>query len=109
MIKKLYPTLLPHITHLTNAIITTEIYPAILKVSRITPTLKPDKVSDFIDSYCPINNLTALDKIIEQYLKDQITDFINDHKIIHDNHHGSRRDHSTITALSLMQHKLINN
>ena len=36
-------------------------------------------------------------------------DFINDNNIILDDHHGSRRDHSTLTALSLMQYKLTNN
>ena len=102
IIKKLCPALIPYITHLINSIITSEIYPTVLKVSRITPILKPDKPSDTINSYRPINNLAALDKIIEQFFKDQIMDFINDNNIILDDHHGSRCDHSTLTALSLM-------
>ena len=65
IIKKLCPAVLPHITHLVNSIIFTEIYPTILKVSRITPILKPEKRSEMIDSYRPINNLSAVEKIVE--------------------------------------------
>ena len=43
IIKKLCPAIIPHITHLVNSIIYTEIYPTILKVSRISPILKPEK------------------------------------------------------------------
>ena len=50
-------------------IIFTETYPTILKVSRITPILKPDKQSEIIDSYRPINNLSAVEKIVEEFLK----------------------------------------
>ena len=43
LIKKLIPAIIPHLTNLVNSIILTEIYPTILKVSRISPILKPDK------------------------------------------------------------------
>merc|ERR1712240_51393 len=42
IIKKLCPAILPHITHLIYSIIFTEIYPTILKVSHISPILKPN-------------------------------------------------------------------
>ena len=50
-----------------------------------------------------------IDKIIEQYLKDQLIDFLDIHNIINEQHHGSRIDHSTLTALSCINHKLITN
>ena len=56
IIKKLSPAIIPHITHLVNSIIYTETYPTVLKVSRISPILKPDKKNESIDSYRPINN-----------------------------------------------------
>ena len=59
----------PHIAHLINCIIKTGVYPKILKISRITPIKKPDKPQHDIDSYCPINNLATLEKIIEQHIK----------------------------------------
>ena len=109
IIKKLCPAIIPHITHLVNSIIYTEIYPTILKVSRISPILKPDKNGEFIDSYCPINNLSAVEKIIEEFLKEQLNEFINENEFILPDHHGSRKDYSTMTAISCLNHKLLNN
>ena len=63
-IKKLGPKIYPYLIHLINIIIDTEIFPDIFKVQRITPNLKPDKVRTIIDSYRPINNLSALEKIV---------------------------------------------
>ena len=109
IIKKLCPAIIPHITHLVNSIIYTEIYPTILKVSRISPILKPDKQSEFIDSYRPINNLSAVEKIVEEFLKEQMNEFININHFILPDHHGSRKDYSTMTAISCLNHKLLNN
>lgn len=106
-IKKLSPLIIPHLTHLVNAIIHTEIYPSALKLSRISPLLKPDKNAELIDSFRIINNLSVIDKIVEQFLKDQLNDFLEIHNIINDQHHGSHKEHSTLTALALMNHKLL--
>ena len=56
-IKKLGPKIYPYLIHMINVIIDTEIFPQILKVQQISPTLKPDKDRIYIDSYIPINNL----------------------------------------------------
>ena len=69
MIKKSSPAIDPHLAHLINAIYNSEKYPQILKVSRISPTLKPHKNAVNIDSYWPIHSLTAIDKIIEPFIK----------------------------------------
>merc|ERR1712177_26996 len=109
IIKKLCPAIIPHITHLVNSIIHTEIYPTVLKVSRISPILKPEKRSEIIDSYRPINNLSAVEKIVEEFLKEQLTKFIDQNEIILPDHHGSRKNYSTMTAISCLNHRLINN
>ena len=49
-----------HIQHLINTIIMTGPYPDILKLSKITPQKKPDKPTNKIDSYRPINNYIHL-------------------------------------------------
>ena len=58
-----------HITHLINSIINSGIYPKIQNLSTISPIKKPDTPDDDIDSLRPINNLTTLEKIIEQHIK----------------------------------------
>ena len=68
-VKKLASLINPHIRLLINTIINTETYPLIFKVSRMTPLLKPDKITTDIASYRPINNLSTIEKLIEQYLK----------------------------------------
>lgn len=58
------------------------------------------------DSYRPINNLSVVNKVIEQFFKHQIMDFMNDIGIILEDRHGSRKEHSILTALSLLSLKL---
>ena len=43
-------------THLINCIFKTRVYPKNLKISRITPTTKPDNPLHDMDSYNSINN-----------------------------------------------------
>ena len=93
----------PHLTHLMTTIIHTETYPDILKTTKITPNKKPDKPLDNIDSYRPICNLSVIDKILEQYIKDNLTTYFDIHDIITKDHHGSRKGHSTTTALAAIQ------
>ena len=88
----------PHIQHLINTIIMTATYPDILKLSKITPQKKPDKPTDKIDSYRPINNLYTLDKIVEQYIKTHLDKYLDKNDIIPKHHHGSRKGHGTDTA-----------
>lgn len=87
----------------------TEKYPQILKIDQISPNLKPDKNSENIDSYRPINNLSKIDKIIEEFFKQQINTFIDLNNIILDEHHRSLKDHSTLTALSIINYELVSN
>ena len=98
------PTITPHLTHLFVSIINSQIYPDTLKVTRISPNLNSYKPFDNIDSYRPICNLSVVDKIFQQYLKDHLNSFFEVHNIINSDHHGSRKSHSTTTALASIQH-----
>ena len=102
--KMLAHTLGQHIQHLINTIIMTGTYPDILKLSKITPQKKPDKPTDKIDSYRPINNLCTLDKIVEQYIKTHLDKYLDKNDIIHRHHYGSRKGHGTDTAIGQIQH-----
>ena len=100
------PKIYPYLIHLINTITDTEIYPSIFKVQRILPILKPDKPCTIIDSYRPINNLSAMEKIIEQYFKECMLDNLEINNVIIKNHHGSLKNHSTLTALASINHNL---
>ena len=107
--KKLVNRISPVIAHLINCIIDSGIYPDILKISKKSPILKPDKDANLIDSYRPINNLSTLDKIVEQYIKNEFQSYLDINNIINCNHHGSRKFHGTNTAITQINDKLNQN
>ena len=102
-LKKMETRITPLMTHLVNAIIKKEKFPQIMKITRIVPILKKGKDVLDIDSYCPINNLMCLEKLIEEYFKTKMEEFIKENRIMNPNHHGGRKNHSTITAKSAIE------
>merc|ERR1712240_159741 len=100
MIKKTTKTMAPLITHLIKQIILERKFPDIFKIDRITPKLKNGKPIYDIGSYRPLNNLCTIEKIIEEYFITHLEPFLTNNKIIHENHHGGRKGHSTTTALN---------
>ena len=109
ILKKINDTLAPHVTHLINSIIITNIYPDIFKISRILPLSKPKKKISELESYRPINNLPCLEKIFEEYFKQCLVIFLNNNDVINNDHHGAIQQHSTVTALTMINSKLIHN
>ena len=61
-----------------------------------------------IDSYRPICNLSCIDKVFQHYIKEHLLSFLDIHNIINKNHYGSRKGHSTSSALASINH-IINN
>ena len=86
------------ITHLVNHIIRSKQFPNDLKCSKIVPILKSGKESTEKASYRPINNLEVVEKVVEEVLKTQLVQSFEENEIIHKNHHGGIRGHSTVTA-----------
>ena len=78
-------------------------------MSRITPIFKPNNPTNLIQSFCPINNLISLDKVFEQYLLTNLTNFLQKHDIVHDNNHGDRAGYSTTTTLVQINNTLQQN
>merc|ERR1712240_28550 len=76
------------------------------KLFRIIPIKKPDKPEDEIDSYCLINNLSTLEKIIEQHIKQHLEIYLCTNNIIINNHHGSRKYHRTNTAIAHISNEI---
>ena len=61
-----------------------------------------------IYSYRPIYNLSSIGKIIQQYIKNPIMAFLDINDTIVTDHHGSRKDHSTNSALASLTHTINN-
>ena len=59
-----------------------------------------------MDSFLPINNLSALEKLVEQHLKNCIIDHMEANNVILSNHHGSLKHYSTTSALASINHHL---
>ena len=91
------------LTHLMNSMIRKQRFPRIMKISKITPIKKPRKPENLTSSYRPISNLQVYEKVIEEVLKTRITKYFEENEIILEEHHGGRRFHSTVTAMSVIE------
>ena len=103
------PNIAPHIMWLINNCIQKGVVPDILKVSRILPISKPGKDLTYIESYRPINNLPIIEKMLETHVLKHFNTFLEKNKIINKNHHGGRKRHSTTTAMTAINNKLLQN
>ena len=90
------------LTHLFNSMVVTNKFPKILKVTRILPILKPNKISTDKTSFRPIANLSVFEKVVEELMKRQLNEFFENENIILDNHHGGRKGYSTVTARAVI-------
>ena len=86
------------ICHLYSNILRTGKFPDILKESRILPIKKAGKSSIELKSYRPINNLSAIDKVLEEIIRVQVDNYFESNDLISSNHHGGRKHHSTLSA-----------
>ena len=87
-------------------------FPKRLKLARLLPIKKPGKPSWEKNSFRPIANVNTVKKVVEEFLKKQVTAYLEEHNIIPEEHHGGRPLHSTVTAKSILDaetHKLLEN
>ena len=81
-----------------NCIFSTSIFPDSLKTTRVIPIPKPKKDRNDILSYRPINNMNTVEKIVVEAIKIQLHKFMKNNNLLDNNMHGSRPNHSIITA-----------
>ncbi len=93
--------------HLVNKVTETEEFPTILKLSKIIPILKPGKIRNEMDSYHPVNLLSPVSKIIEKCWLLQMLKYLEEKKIIPQQHHGGIKNKSTITAGQRYKNQLL--
>ena len=88
---------------ITNLSIQTSTFPDIYKQSNIIPLKKNTSLNDLdCASYRPVNLLPIPGKVVEKAIFNQLVQYLETNKLIHPNHHGGRKGHSTTTALIQM-------
>ena len=96
------------LTKIINNSITSGIFPADWKEAIVVPILKKGDPKD-PKNYRPVSCLTAASKVLEKVVCQQLTKYIEKHKLLPNSQHGFRSGRSTMTALSSMQKNWIKN
>ena len=97
----------PLLLYLTNLVISTGMYTACLKTTKIVPIRKPGKDEHTTKGWRPINIVSAVSKIIEKTLLQQIMDHLKRYTLIPHSHHGSVNRKSTQTLIIELHDSLI--
>ena len=96
------------LTTIINLSIQQSTFPEIYKHSKVIPLKKNPSLSDIeCASYRPVNLLPIPGKIVEKAIFNQLVEYLETNKLIHPNHHGGRKGHSTTTALVQMYNKWV--
>ena len=80
----------------------TGVFPEDWKEAAVSPILKKGS-AELKENYRPVSCLPVASKVLEKIVTEQMTRFLEVHKLLPDNQHGFREKHSTMTALSSMQ------
>ena len=100
--------LAPALTHITNLSIKHGVFPRIYKESKVVPLKKATDLNDLdCNSYRPVNLLPQPGKIVERAVFIQLTEYLEANKLLHQNHHGGRKGHSTVTAMIQLYDKWV--
>ena len=102
LLRRIKAPLLPAIQHLVNLVITSTIYPDILKQTKIIPLLKKGKEQTDTKSYRGVNLIPSLAKVVDRALLTQLLKHIQDNNLIPHQHHGGVINHGTATALATL-------
>lgn len=97
-LKLISPLILKPTTHLFNCIITTSVFPNEWKKSKVLPLKKKSHLNT-LQNLRPISILSALSKVFERIIKNQISKFINRENLLIPHQSGYRPKHSTKTAM----------
>ena len=100
-IKLIATDILPALTHIVNLSIAQSEFPSMWKLAKVIPLLKKgDSLTP--KNYRPVALLPIFSKILERVVFNQLVQYLDDHGLLHPNHHGCRHGHSTATALIQM-------
>ena len=98
LLKLIAPAIAPSLAKVLNCSIKNGIYPAELKLARVTPIYKQGKKAD-VDNYRPISVLPVLSKILKKHICHHFMAYLNAHCPLYKQQSGFRSQHSCETIL----------
>lgn len=93
-LKQILPIIVYPLCHLFNLSLETGFIPPELKTAQVIPIYKSDSQNSF-NNYRPISLLSSISKLLEKIVASQMTDFIDNNKILYDYQFGFRKGHNT--------------
>ena len=103
VLKLIKEEIIPAVTHIVNLSIEKSVFPSSWKHAKIVPLLKPGSDDHLATkAYRPVALLPVVSKVLERVVFLQTVQYLNEHQLLHPNHHGFRSQHSTTTAMLQM-------
>ena len=102
ILKQVLPTLIPLITHIVNASLTSACFCKEWKTSVVKPLLKKKGLDLQEKNYCPVSNLPFFSKLVEHATLMQFDEHCREHHLLPDFQSAYRKGYSTETSLMKM-------
>ena len=99
-LKSIAHIIAPHLSLLFNQCVINGTYPQYLKIAKCIPVYKGSPLDPLLPiNYRPISILTALNKVFERSLHKQLSDYLEENKLLPRFQYAYRKQHNTSQAL----------
>ena len=103
LLKQCLPELSNIICFIVNSSLSSGVFPDTLKSAILMPTLKGNDLDrDILRSYRPVSNLSFLSKVLEKCALNQLSQYLNNNKLLCNAQSGYRAHHSCETLMARM-------
>uniref|UniRef100_A0A1B6M2N5 Reverse transcriptase domain-containing protein n=1 Tax=Graphocephala atropunctata TaxID=36148 RepID=A0A1B6M2N5_9HEMI len=85
------------LVHVINSSLITGIFPEKLKISKLRPIFKSGEPQDF-SNYRPLSILPSFSKIYEKVMSLQLSNFLEEHRVLDEEQYGFREGKSVVEA-----------
>ena len=98
-IKLAAPIIEDVLLHLVNLSITSSTFPSVWKINKVSPHYKKgDRMLG--ENWRPVTDIVFVSKLVEAAVYNQVEEYFSSNNLWHQNHHGFRANHSTVTAIN---------